>query len=134
MDLTVVTYLLYLALTVPLTIWVARTLQRHGGLFLVDVFHDDQRLAHAVNQLLVVGFYLVNFGYVSLSMASPKTIDSARLMMELLSRKVGAVALVVGLLHYGNVWFLNVFRRRAMNPPSARPTGSWPSAPVPTGP
>lgn len=46
----------------PLTIWVARALQRYGKVFLLDVFDGDDVLAHAVNQLLVIGFYLLNLG------------------------------------------------------------------------
>ena len=114
MDLTVVTYLLYLAITVPLTIWVARALRRHGEIFLVDVFHGDDRLAHAVNQLLVIGFYLLNFGYVSFFMASTNQVDTGRSVMELLSTKVGGVALMIGVVHFTNVWCLNAFRRRAV--------------------
>jgi uncharacterized membrane protein len=114
MDLTVVTYLLYLAVTVPLTMWVGRALARHGEVFLVDVFHGDVRLAHAVNQLLVIGFYLLNFGYLSYFMASSTDVQTGRELMELVSTKVGGVALVIGVIHFGNVWGLNAFRRRAM--------------------
>ena len=46
------TYLLYLAIVVPLTVWVGRALRRHGEVFLVDVFGGDERLARSVNQLL----------------------------------------------------------------------------------
>ena len=114
MDLTVVTYLLYLAVTVPLTVWVGRALARHGGVFLIDVFHGDSQLAHAVNQLLVIGFYLLNLGYVSYFMASSVEVQTGREVMEVVSTKVGGVALVIGVIHFGNVWCLNAFRRRAM--------------------
>jgi hypothetical protein len=114
MDLTVTTYLLYLAFTVPLTIWVGRALARHGEVFLVDVFHGDLNLAHAVNQLLVIGFYLLNFGFLSHFMASDVDIAEGRQVMEVLATKVGGVAFVIGLIHFGNVWGLNAFRRRAM--------------------
>lgn len=114
MDLTVVAYLLYLALTIPLTIWVGRALRRHGEVFLVDVFLGDAGLAHAVNQLLVIGFYLLNFGYLSYFMASSGDVAAGRELMEVVSTKVGGVALVVGVLHFGNVWCLNAFRRRAL--------------------
>ncbi len=114
MDLTVVAYLLYLAVVVPLTIWVGRALRRHGELFLVDVFVGDDRLAHSVNQLLVIGFYLLNFGFLSNFMASSDEIMTGRELMELLSSKVGAVALVIGVIHLMNVWTLNAFRRRAV--------------------
>ncbi len=114
MDLTVVAYLLYLALTIPLTIWVGRALRRHGEVFLVDVFRGDTSLARAVNQLLVIGFYLLNFGFLSSFMASDVDVTSGRELMEAVSTKVGGVALVVGVLHFGNVWCLNAFRKRAL--------------------
>ncbi len=114
MDRTVLTYLLYLFITIPLTVWVARSLHRYGQVFLNDVFSGDLDLAHAVNQLLVLGFYLLNLGYVALFMTSNANIDTNRRVMEVLSTKVGGVALVVGVVHFANVWAFNAFRRRAV--------------------
>ena len=135
MDLKVTTYLLYLAVVVPLTIWVGRALRRHGEAFLVDVFGGDERLAHSVNQLLVIGFYLLNFGFLSNFMASSAEVVTGRDLMEVLSRKVGGVALAVGVIHLGNVWALNAFRRRAIHRAQTAPTvTAWPppAAPEPT--
>src|SRR3954464_3974787 len=104
MDLKVATYLLYLAITVPLTIWVGRALKRHGEVFLVDVFAGDDRLAPSVEQPLVIRFFLLNFGFLSNFMASSAEIMTGRELMELLSRKVGGVALAIGFIHLANVW------------------------------
>ena len=131
------TYLLYLAVVVPLTIWVGRALRRHGEVFLVDVFGGDERLAHAVNQLLVIGFYLLNFGFLSKFMASASDVETGRDLMEVLSGKVGGVALVVGVIHLGNVWSLNAFRRRAVHraqASAAAPGWAPPAMPDPTRP
>src|SRR4026209_2001932 len=68
MTIVVTTYLVYLAISVALTVWVARTLHKNGRIFLVDVFHGNEPLADSVNRLLVVGFYLINLGYVSLAL------------------------------------------------------------------
>ncbi|HZP15848.1 MAG TPA: hypothetical protein VFA96_08520 [Nocardioides sp.] len=114
MDKSVLTYLLYLLIAAPLTIWVGSALRHHGEVFLIDVFRGDESLARAVNRLLVIGFYLLNFGYVSLYMASTKQITTGREVMEQLSTKLGAVAMVLGVIHFGNVWALNAFRRRAV--------------------
>jgi hypothetical protein len=120
-DLTVLAYLLYLGLTIPLTVWVGRALRRHGEVFLVDVFRGDTALAHAVNQLLVIGFYLLNFGYLSFFMATSAEVATGRAVMEAVSTKAGGVALVVGVIHFGNVWCLNALRRRAMLRAEAMP-------------
>lgn len=113
MNDTFIAYLLYLAIAVPLTIAVARTLHRHGALFLRDVFAGNEQLATAVNHLLVVGFYLVNLGYVSLFLRTDETVAGGEGVLELVSKKVGIVAIVLGLVHLTNVWVLNRLRRNA---------------------
>ncbi|MFD0269890.1 hypothetical protein ACFVGY_25510 [Streptomyces sp. NPDC127106] len=114
MDLTVVAYVIYLLISIGLTIWVARTLSRNGRIFIADVLHGNEKLADAVNHLLVVGFYLVNIGFVALYLRSADTIDTARALFEALSVKLGVVLLVLGVMHLGNVWVLNKMRRRGI--------------------
>ncbi|WP_327415917.1 hypothetical protein [Streptomyces sp. NBC_01233] len=114
MDLTVVTYVIYLLISIGLTVWVARTLSRNGRVFIGDVLQGNEKLADAVNQLLVVGFYLVNIGFVTLYLRSSEEVDSARGLFEALSVKLGVVLLVLGVMHLGNVWVLNKMRRRGI--------------------
>ena len=113
MTLKTLAYLLYLAITVPLTIYVARTLFRNGRVFLHDVFNGNDALADAVNRLLVVGFYLFNLGYVALFMQNDETIDNTEQLLEVLSLRVGLVAMVLGVVHLVNVWVVNKIRRHA---------------------
>ena len=108
------TYVLYLLITVPLTVAVARTLHRNGKVFLHDVFRGNDDLAAAVNHLLVVGFYLLNLGYVALFLKTSREVSGAEPVLEALSNRVGIVALVLGCVHLGNVWVFNSFRRRAI--------------------
>src|SRR3954469_2378327 len=82
------TYLLYLAISVALTVWVARTLHKNGRIFLVDSFLGNEGLADSVNHLLVVGFYLINIGYVTLALKYGVDADNARGLLETLSTKV----------------------------------------------
>ncbi|MFF2327724.1 MULTISPECIES: hypothetical protein [unclassified Streptomyces] len=114
MDLTVLAYVIYLLISVALTIWVARTLSRNGRVFLADVLHGNEKLADAVNHLLVVGFYLVNLGFVTLYLRSDEAVTDARGLFEALSVKLGVVLLVLGVMHLGNVYVLNRIRRRGM--------------------
>lgn len=114
MDLTVVAYVIYLLISVALTIWVARTLSRNGKVFLADVLHGNEKLADAVNHLLVVGFYLVNLGFVTLYLKNSDGVADARELFDALSLKVGVVLLVLGVMHLGNVYVLNKIRRRGL--------------------
>ena len=78
MNTIVITYLTYLALSIGLTVWVAQTLHKNGRVFLVDVFHGNEALADSVNHLLVVGFYLINLGYVTLALRIGTRVEDAR--------------------------------------------------------
>jgi hypothetical protein len=109
----IVTYLLYLVISIGLTVFVGHALSRSGRAFLLDVFGGNDSLAEAVNRLLVVGFYLLNLGFVTLTMRTSGDIGSARQAIQLLSVKIGEVLLVLGLLHLANLLLFTRFRRRA---------------------
>jgi hypothetical protein len=113
MTMTVLTYLTYLLVAVPLTVWVAQTLSSNGRVFLEDVFSGNDDLADAVNKLLVVGFYLLNIGFVTLYLRVGTEVVDLRGLVETLSVKVGIVMLVLGLVHFCNVYVFNAIRRRS---------------------
>lgn len=113
MTLEITTYLIYLAISIALTIWVAHTLHKNGRIFLVDVFHGNEALADSVNHLLVVGFYLINLGYVSLALKLGSNIASPQEGIEALSVKVGMVLIVLGGMHFFNLFIFSRMRRRA---------------------
>jgi hypothetical protein len=115
MNNVVSAYLMYLAITVPLAVWVARTLHRHGRKFLVTVFDGDEEMANSVNSLLVIGFVLLNLGFIALAMATEAEVVSTREMLELVSTKVGLAVLGIGAVHLINVWAFNSYRRRAIH-------------------
>ncbi len=115
-------YLAYLVLSIAITIWVARTLHRTGRTFLVDAFHGETELADSINHLLVVGFYLINLGWIVSSLNTYQQVDTVRVAIELLSYKVGLVMLVLGVVHFFNLFLFTRIRRRPA-PPPIPPTG-----------
>lgn len=112
MTASVLTYLIYLVLSVSLTVWVGRTLHKNGRIFLVDVFKDEP-LADSVNHLLLVGFYLINFGYVTMALQLDRVVSDAKTSIEALSTKIGWVLLVLGAMHFLNLYVFSRMRRRA---------------------
>src|SRR6266403_3418261 len=117
------TYLLYLAVSVALTVWVAKTLHKNGRVFLVDSFLGNEGLADSVNHLLVVGFYLVNIGFVTLALKYGDKAVDAQTGLEILSSKVGLVLVVLGIMHFFNLFVFSKMRRRADKPgPPPLPT------------
>ncbi|HEY9047916.1 MAG TPA: hypothetical protein VIN08_18540 [Ohtaekwangia sp.] len=113
MNYTVATYCIYLPITIILTIWVARTIFTNGRVFLLEIFHQDTLLADSVNKLLLVGFYLVNIGYAVYTLKVWDTIEDTQSMIEILSQKIGWIILVLGAMHFFNLFIFFSLRRKA---------------------
>ena len=102
-------YALYLAISVGMTIWVARALSSNGEVFLIRCFGQDRELAASTNRLLVIGFDLVNLGFISYRL-NDWQVDPASLVPQVGSR-VGISLLVLGLMHFFNMVMIARFGR-----------------------
>src|SRR5438045_8467538 len=96
-------YIAYLLLSAGLTAWVARVLFRNGQVFLDDAL-GDERLARSVNNLLVVGFYLLNLGYAAVAIRASDSVTTASHAAAALSARLGRVLPGHGTLHCGQLY------------------------------
>jgi hypothetical protein len=120
----IVTYLVYIGVSLAITIWVGRTLHRNGRVFLVENFQGQERLADSINHLLLVGFYLVNIGFVSLALRyGIKPVDAVG-AIEFLSTKIGLVIVILGIMHFFNMNMLVKFRRSKLFHAIAQPAAT----------
>jgi hypothetical protein len=114
MNIVLWTYIVYLTVSLGITVWVGRTLHKNGRIFLVENFQGKEALADSVNHLLLVGFYLLNFGFVSLALQyGTKPFDAVG-AMEFLSTKIGLVIVVIGVMHFFNMRWLVLFRKSSL--------------------
>ena len=105
-------YIAYLVISIALTVWVARTLSKNGIVFLKECFGHDDNLAHSTNHLLVVGFYLVNLGWILLTLRFGSEPQNLAGVLEFLSGKVGLVVVVLGAMHFFNMNAIAKFGRK----------------------
>jgi len=131
MDLQLIDYFIYIAASVLLTIWVGRTLYRNGRPFLVSVFKEDG-LADSVNRLLVIGFYLVNFGAAAILINTGGVPGGIAEMLKQTVTRIGVVLLVLGFMHFNNLLVLHIIRRplrqKVVMPPNYNPYQPAPGA------
>ena len=113
---TVYSYLAYLPISLALTIWVAHTLQSRGRIFLIDAFAGNEPLADSINHLLVVGFYLINIGYVTMALKYGDKPGNLQEAIEFLSTKIGLVLLILGAMHFANIIGFARLRHRRITP------------------
>jgi len=107
-----IAYILYLAIAIAFTVWVARTLSGNGEVFLVECFGHDEVLAKSTNHLLVVGFYLMNLGFIFLALQFGKPPATLPDMVLFLSSKVGLAVLVLGGMHFFNMHAIATYGRK----------------------
>lgn len=133
--IVIVHYVVYLLISASLTVWVGRTLLKNSRIFLVEAFNGNESMADSVNHLLIVGFYLVSFGILSLFLRygdKPLTIVDS---IELMSTKIGVVLLILGVVHISNIFVFKVFdiasiigskhpKKQNLNVPAAVPPRS----------
>ena len=117
MNLLIWTYVSYLALSALVTVWVAQTLHFRGRLFLVKSFHGNELIADSVNHLLVVGFYLLNFGYVALALKYGEKPTDLQGAVEFLATKLGLVLMILGGMHFFNLYVFSRIGRQKPVPP-----------------
>lgn len=110
MNLQLIDYFIYIGASVLLTVWVGDTLHRNGRPFLVSVFKEDG-LADSVNRLLVIGFYLVNFGAAAILINTGGVPGSVADMLKQTVTRIGVVLLVLGFMHFNNLLVLHIIRR-----------------------
>ncbi|HSS60851.1 MAG TPA: hypothetical protein VLK30_05285 [Candidatus Limnocylindrales bacterium] len=131
MDLRLLDYLIYIGASAAVTVWVGRTLYRRGRAFLVSVFKEEG-LADSVNHLLVVGFYLINFGAVALLINSGGTPGSVADMVQETATRLGVALLVLGGMHFFNLFVFHMIRRplrqKVVLPPNYNPYQPAPGA------
>ena len=116
MHISIYTYLIYTIISIGLTVWVAKTLHKNGRLFLIDAFHGDEDRADAVNHLLVVGFYLINFGFILLFLSRGTKPTNLVEGIEYTATKLGVVLLVLGAMHFFNMYNFDKMRKKGKRP------------------
>ena len=103
-------YLGYLAVCIFVTLFVARTLSNHGPVFMSGKNTNVSPLIKAKTHLLVVGFYLIAFGFIGCALKYGGNVNDPTAAIELLSAKIGAIVLAIGFMHFVMVWVFACIR------------------------
>jgi len=130
MDYRLIDYVTYIVTSAFLTIWVGDTLYRNGRPFLVSVFKEDG-LADSVNRLLVVGFYLVNFGAAAILINTGGAPGNVADMLKQTVTRVSVVLLILGFMHFNNLMILRAIRRKDRPMPPLNYNPYQPAQPAP---
>ncbi len=122
----VLAYLIYLPITMALTIYVAKTLFRNARVFMMDIFNGRAEIADSTNTLFEVGFYLLNMGFALWVMEIHYQVQTSQGLVEVLAGKLGGFAIYLGITLFLHLFLFFRGKRKASEMRRMKP------APVPT--
>ncbi|WP_293884654.1 MULTISPECIES: hypothetical protein [unclassified Sphingobacterium] len=112
MNFNILAYTVYGLLTCYIIIWVGRLFHRNGRIFILSLFQQDINLADTTNNLLLLGYYLLNIGYAILQFSYWKQIASFDELISSIAFKTGRLLFVLVGLHYINMLAIYFFGKR----------------------
>jgi len=106
MNYNILSYTIYLPLIFFITIKVGWMFYKNGELFLMNLFENNLALIKNVNNILLMGYYLVNLGYSVLTISHWEKINNSIQLINVLSYTLGRIIILLALLHYNNIFWL----------------------------
>lgn len=97
------TYIIYLAVTYFITVHVGLRFYRNGEVYILNLLHGDRKLTAFINRILLIGYYLLNLGYVMLTISSWEEIATWTEMLASISFMTGKIMLVLAVIHFFNM-------------------------------
>jgi hypothetical protein len=109
----IVAYLVYLAVSILVTVGAAQTLYVHGRPFVTAAHYGDSARAEAVRHLLRVGFLLTGIGAAAFILPWGARPYDAASAIESFSGRLGFVMIVLAALYFVHLAVFSAWRRRA---------------------
>ncbi len=113
-SLTLQYYFYYLLLSAILVVVVGRQLYRKGQVYL-DLLFMEEHQAKAINRLLLLGYYLLNLGYVAYKLSIKGDLHSHLDLFEQLAASLGFISILLGALHINNLALLFILSKSKFN-------------------
>lgn len=103
MNYNILAYGIYLPIISFIMIKVGYLFYKYGEIFLLNLFKQNLSLVKSINNILLVGYYLINIGYAIITIAYWETLDSFSKIINTISYHLGIIIIGLAILHYNNV-------------------------------
>lgn len=113
MTYNIIAYLIYASISIFTVAYVGQMLHRNGRYFILELL-PDEAFCDYINNGLLAGYYLVNIGYVLVTLTNWEVIGSLPQLLEMISIKTGGIYLMLGVLHFFNIAAIRMYAR--LNP------------------
>ncbi len=109
MNLNIIGYATYLVLTTIIIIKVGKVCYQNGNIYVAQLLPEHLDLCHKTNQILLVGYYLLNLGYCAMTLISWEQLYSFQQLIEVIAVKSATIIGTIALMHYFNIFILTKY-------------------------
>ncbi|WP_298394229.1 hypothetical protein [Flavobacterium sp.] len=112
MNLNIIGYTIYLLITTFIILKVGKICYRNGNIFVSELIPNHEDLCHQINQILLVGYYLLNLGYCAMTIISWEKIQSFHQLIEIIAFKSAIIICTIATMHYINIILLTKYIKK----------------------
>ena len=116
MNLNLLSYALFFPAMVGIAVYVAQVCHRNGRLWMLRIFDNEAHFVDAVNNILLVGCYVVNIGYIAITLSLWEPVTTVPEMLGVLSQRIALILFTLAGLHYQNITVLLIWSRMTHRP------------------
>jgi hypothetical protein len=109
MNLNILGYGIYLLITTIIIVKVGKICYNNGNIYVSALIPDHEDLCHRANQILLVGYYLLNIGYCAMTLISWEKILSFHQLIEAIAFKTALIIGTIAIMHYINIFVLTKY-------------------------
>lgn len=109
MNLNIIGYVIYLLITTFIIINVGKICYRNGNIYVAQLIPEHEDLCQKTNQVLLIGYYLLNLGYCAMTLISWDKIISYSQLVEVISIKTAIIVCIIAILHYFNIYIITKY-------------------------
>jgi hypothetical protein len=109
MNLNIIGYFIYLSITIFIIIKVGKICYKNGNIYVAELIPNHKEICQKINQVLLLGYYLLNIGYCAVTLISWQKITSFNQLIETIAVKASIIIFAISILHYLNIIILTKY-------------------------
>jgi len=109
MNLNIIGYTIYLLITIFIIIRVGKICYKNGNVYVAQLIPEHEDLCLKANQILLIGYYLLNIGYCAMTLISWEKIIFFNQLIEVIAYKSAIIICTIATMHYVNIVILTKY-------------------------
>lgn len=112
MNLNIIGYTIYLLITIFIIIKVGKICYKNGNIYVAQLIPEHEDLCLKTNQILLIGYYLLNIGYCAMTLISWEKIIFFNQLIEVIAYKSAIIICTIATMHYVNIMVLTKYIKK----------------------